>query len=140
MAWDGGYEQQRISENEYLVSFHGNSFTKYETVVDFALLRAAEIGEKLGYEYLSVEARGDRSRSIQVEGTTSSTTTGSGYKVGNAVSYTANTTTTPSTYTAFKPRMEVRVRYFVTKPEGRFLELHRVPDVLREIRAKHEIK
>jgi hypothetical protein len=44
MNWDGGYQQRQIADDQYVVGFRGNSFTHYQDVKDFALLRAADIG------------------------------------------------------------------------------------------------
>lgn len=137
MAWDGGYFHEKLSEDEYIVGFHGNSFTAYQIVSDYALLRAAEIGDKLGYQYFSIDAQTDKSRSIEYQGTSTSTTTGTAYPIGGTINYSGTTITTPSSYTEFKPRVHLRVKYFTNKPEGRFLELRNVAKEMAELKAKY---
>jgi len=49
-----GYSEQKISASSYQISFKGNESTSREQVNDFALLRAAEVTLKNGYQYLTV--------------------------------------------------------------------------------------
>ena len=39
----GGYYEERLAENNYLVRFSGNGFTDDETAFDFAFLRALRL-------------------------------------------------------------------------------------------------
>ena len=56
----GGYFEQRISDNNYLVSFRGNKFTSDEKAHSYALLKALEIGLELDYKYLLIQGAGSR--------------------------------------------------------------------------------
>lgn len=49
-----GYSESIISPASYQISFNGNEFTSRERVNDFALLRAAEVTLKNGFQYLTV--------------------------------------------------------------------------------------
>ncbi|HMM75700.1 MAG TPA: hypothetical protein PJ986_08330 [Gammaproteobacteria bacterium] len=52
---DQGYQEQRIEENRYRVTFTGNSVTTREAVENFMLLRIAELTLKLGYDYFVID-------------------------------------------------------------------------------------
>lgn len=52
---DQGYQEQRIEENRYRVSFTGNSVTTREAVENFMLLRIAELTLKQGYDYFVLD-------------------------------------------------------------------------------------
>lgn len=46
-----GYNEQRIEQNRYRVSFVGNSLTPRETVENYLLFRASELTLDSGYDY-----------------------------------------------------------------------------------------
>ena len=140
MSSDGGYYERKINENEYIVGYNGNSFTNYKDVADYAVLRAAEIGEKLGYKYFSIEGQRDASTTIVYPGDSTSRTTGTAYSYGNTTSYNATTNTTSGDVVAFKPRAELKIKYFTEKPTGRFLELYEVSEKLNQLKSAHKIK
>jgi hypothetical protein len=50
----GGFEETKISENSYRVSFRGNGYSSSHRAVDFNLLRSAELTVRDGYEYFIV--------------------------------------------------------------------------------------
>ncbi len=52
----GGYEDQRLSENTAIVTFHGNEFISSMDVEALALRRAAELTIESGYDYFFVES------------------------------------------------------------------------------------
>ena len=52
---DQGYQEQRIEENRYRVTFTGNSVTAREKVENFMLLRIAELTLKHGYDYFVLD-------------------------------------------------------------------------------------
>jgi hypothetical protein len=135
MNWDGGYQQRQIAGDEYIVTFMGNSFTHYPDVKDFALLRAAEIGEKLGFQYMAILSDADRSSMMLIGSGSSSYTTGSVY--GNAIS--ATTYTSSNTTPAFKPAVELAVKYFPEKPGRKYLEMYEIGNVKAELQNKHGI-
>ena len=49
-----GFNEQRIEDNRYRISFRGNSLTSRETVENFLLFRAAELTVQNGYDYFIV--------------------------------------------------------------------------------------
>lgn len=52
-----GYQDTKIEENRYRVSFAGDGATPPEIVEDFALLRAADIAVDNGFEWFRIVAR-----------------------------------------------------------------------------------
>lgn len=52
-----GYENQRIENNRWQVSFGGNSLTDRETVETYLLYRAAELTRQEGYDHFRVVRR-----------------------------------------------------------------------------------
>ena len=53
----GGYENIRIADNRYRVSFTGNSMTSRETVETYLLYRAAELTREQGYDWFEAVYR-----------------------------------------------------------------------------------
>lgn len=51
----GGFYHQKVAENAYIIGFKGNGFTDSQLANDFAKLRAAEIGAKLGFTHFVIE-------------------------------------------------------------------------------------
>lgn len=58
----GGYEENQVGDGVFEVSFYGNANTSEEKVGDFALLRAAELGQSMGYGYFTVVRRENRTK------------------------------------------------------------------------------
>lgn len=104
----GGYEHERLAEDQYIVSFRGNGFTSATRSRDFAMLRAAEIGLRLGYTYFVVDTVDDRGRA-------DSTASGPVYK----------------------PGVDLHVRYFDGMPDGRHLEIYQVEQLAAEVRDQY---
>lgn len=60
-----GFDQQKIENNRFSVSFSGNSLTERETVETYLLYRAAELAVANGYDYFTVaEAETDANRRV----------------------------------------------------------------------------
>jgi hypothetical protein len=53
----GGYSERTLPTGEYVVSFLGNGFTPTETIVDYALLRSAELTLAKSKKYFAVVNR-----------------------------------------------------------------------------------
>jgi hypothetical protein len=54
-ATDGyGFTEQRIEDNRFRITFHGNSVTPQPVVEDYMLYRAAEITRHNGYDYFEI--------------------------------------------------------------------------------------
>ena len=52
----GGYSETKLGENMYIVSFYGNSSTSVSQLLDFILLRSAEITLQKGHNYFATIA------------------------------------------------------------------------------------
>lgn len=54
-ARDGyGFTEQRIEDNRYRITFHGNSVTSQQVVEDYMLYRAAELTREKDYDYFEI--------------------------------------------------------------------------------------
>ena len=53
-AGDVGFSEQKLSENQYRVTFQGNAGTSRVRVEDYLLFRAAELTSEKGYDYFVV--------------------------------------------------------------------------------------
>jgi hypothetical protein len=135
----GGFEQRMIAEDVYVISFKGNGFTSAQRVKDFSMLRAAEIGRKLGFTHFVILGSEDQSRTEIISTGTTSNTTGSAYGTGNYATYSGTTTTHTNTMPVFKPGVEIGVKYFEGPPSGRFLEIFEVQEVWMRIREQYHL-
>lgn len=52
-----GYDDVRVADDAYLVSFAGSGYTSDEQALNYAMLRAAEVGLAHGFAFFSVELR-----------------------------------------------------------------------------------
>jgi hypothetical protein len=50
----GGYSEEKVSSDTYNISFDGNQYNKKERSFDYALLRAAEVGERNNFDYFAI--------------------------------------------------------------------------------------
>ncbi|MFV0140567.1 hypothetical protein OBJ95_05525 [Empedobacter falsenii] len=50
----GGYTEERVNNDMYIVTFDGNEYNKKGRTFDYALLRAAEIGQRNNFDYFAV--------------------------------------------------------------------------------------
>ena len=135
----GGYLQQKLAEDVYRITFRGNGFTDYKRANDFALLRAAEIGKKLGYSYLSVEGEEDYYRTTIVDTGSTSYSSGSAYGYGNSASYYGTTTTYNNQMPIIKPGVILVAKYFQGTPEGKHLEVHNIEEIICSMTTKYKL-
>lgn len=66
---DYGFAEQKIEDNRYRISFHGNSLTDRETVETYLLFRAAEVTLAEGYDHFVV-VEDQTERETRLVGTT----------------------------------------------------------------------
>ena len=135
----GGFYHTKVSDNAYIIGFSGNGFTEAKRANDFALLRAAEIGSKLGFTHFVVEGTLDKSKTEIIN--TGSTTNSSGnvYGYGNTASFNSTSTTTNNSMPVYKPGVEIGVLYSEGIPQGRHLEIYEIEKVISEIKSKYKI-
>lgn len=139
MGDTGGFYHQKVAENSYIIGFKGNGFTDSQRANDFAKLRAAEIGAKLGFTHFVIEGTLDKSRTQIVDMGSTTTTSGNVYGYGNSASFYGTSRTTSNTMPVFKPGVEIGVLYSEGVPEGRHLEVFVIQDVINELKAKYKI-
>ena len=132
MGATGGFSELQLSSDVYRVAFRGNGYTSPDRVIDFALLRAAELTLQQGARYFVVVNEGrDSSQQLIGGGYTSGTLTPTG---GGIYSFTSNTTppvlirrhsaemvirlvhdpSLPGVYSAELIRSQVRQKYAIT--------------------------
>lgn len=139
MRETGGFYHQKVEENAYIIGFKGNGFTDSQRANDFAKLRAAEIGAKLGFTHFVIEGTLDKSRTQMVNMGSTTTTSGNVYGYGNPASFYGTSRTTSNTMPVYKPGVEFGVLYSEGVPEGRHLEVLVIQDVINELKAKYKI-
>lgn len=131
----GGFEEQQIGKDSFVVSASGNAYTAMETVKIYALRRSAELTIQNGYTHFSiVDGNEETSTSVITDpGRYSSTTYGSAYGYGGTAYGSATTygTYTPGYSTTYhKPRTSITIKMF-NNPEAGTPRLHDAADVLR---------
>lgn len=136
MGSEGGYEEQMVRENAYVVTFSGNAFTDKERTRDFAMYRAAQIGQRLKFTHFVVMGESDLSRTENVYTGSTSTTNTAVY--GNSA--TSTTSSLPGVIPMYKPGTTISALYFEGVPEGRYLRVYEVDSVLKELGTKYKLK
>ncbi len=92
MGLAGGYDEMKLGQDLYQVTFKGNGFTGSEAVQKHFLRRCAEIAIEKGFEYFAlINQEAEASRSSL--GSTYNGTVTQNYYGGYNYSGTANTTT-----------------------------------------------
>jgi hypothetical protein len=135
---DGGYTQSKTGPNSYLVGFTGNPSTPYPRAYDFALLRAAQIGQQLSYSWFVVEGQADNSQRQVLQGPTTSQTFGT--TVGPyGGTFIGTTTTFPNQQTEFRPGVQLTVTYYNDQPTGHFLanSVFNIAETIPSLQAKY---
>lgn len=120
-GFTGGFSESRLDETVYRVSYQGNAYTSLEKASDFAMMRAAELTVRAGYDWFAV-----MDSSNQTSQTTYTTpkyyqTQGSAYVSGNNINI--NTTTREyggQQYVITKPGQSIIVKMFEDKPQNIF--------------------
>jgi hypothetical protein len=124
----GGYYRQRIDKNTFIVGFKANGFTDYDRAHAFALLRAAQIGNYLGYKYFIIDGLRDKSRTDNSDALV--TGIGSdGFFSGIASSLKTS-----------KPGVVLKVRYLKNKPQHRVIEFYRILSEITRVVNKYNLK
>lgn len=92
----GGYRDLQLAPDVFRVAFYGNSSTSQERVIDFALLRAAELASQHGAKYFLVLKDSVGSMTSQPLPTTTTITpiSGGGYNVSTNPPLTVTTHST----------------------------------------------
>ena len=131
----GGYNETRLDENVFTVTFRGNGYTSTQRAENFALLRAAECSLENGYKYFVIFKSNTQISNSTFTTPTRSTTTQNDTRVisgsiisknpsnvieGSVIkrnpSYTT-VTTGGQTFTTKKPVVTLAFICFAEKPE-----------------------
>ena len=110
-----GYLDTQLAENRWQVIYRGNPATDRMKVIDFTLLRAAELTISHGYKYFVISAAVNASRTnvFVVPGSSSSTTTATGTCTGAATIHCSGTAVTthrevpPTVYRLVEPALGI---------------------------------
>jgi hypothetical protein len=124
----GGYYRQRINKNTFIVGFKANGFTHYDRAHDFALLRAAQIGNYLGYKYFIVDGLSDRTKTNDSDALVTGVGNG-GFFSGIASSLETK-----------KPGLALKVHYLKNKPQHRVIELYWISSEIDRVVNKYDLK
>ncbi len=133
----GGYYEKRISEDQYVILYKGNGYSSFDVIKDYAFLRSAEIGQKIGYKYFVIINISDVSKTESYLHQTpiSSTATNESWG-GVSVSTTGGET---YTQTIWKPRVQLEVKYFSSIPTEKYLELYNVDEIVEKMTEKYNL-
>ncbi|MDD5081439.1 MAG: hypothetical protein PHC58_05570 [Candidatus Omnitrophica bacterium] len=117
----GGYQDMKIQDDIYKVSFRGNAFCGSERVADFALLRCAEVTLDNGYNYFIIldEKMTNKTGSYTTPVTAQSYGTANVYGGSNYATGSYSGTTYYSggqTYHYNKPLTAYAIKCFQEKP------------------------
>lgn len=58
----GGFSETQLHHSAWFVNFYGNAYTSDERVLDFLLLRSAELTLRNGFRYFIIASQEDRTR------------------------------------------------------------------------------
>jgi hypothetical protein len=118
-GYTGGYDETRLGEDMYRVSFNGNGYTGSNRAVDFSLLRCAELTLQSGYRYFVVLSNKSLTSTETYTSAESSQTTFQADSYGNHISGTGKTTTSGGeTFQITKPGRSNTIRLYQEKPDG----------------------
>ncbi|HEX7028873.1 MAG TPA: hypothetical protein VF268_16655 [Gammaproteobacteria bacterium] len=53
-SWTGGYTDEKVDEDTYIISFYGNGYASEERVWNFWIYRCAELTTLKGYDYFAL--------------------------------------------------------------------------------------
>lgn len=112
----GGYEELRLGENLYSVTFSGNGYTRKKRAVDFCLLRCAEITKENEFKYFTIVSQNNDVTNTSFTSPSSSVTTGSVNSYGQVNAYTTNYG--GQTYNFSKPSASNTIALHKDKPSG----------------------
>ena len=102
MSLLGGYNDIRLGNGYYSVTFIGNRYTSKARSQELALLRACELAFADGYKKFELIGANTEIRNDTIVTPGYSTTRGSGYLTSSGYNYSSNTITTPPMEIAFQ--------------------------------------
>jgi hypothetical protein len=135
-----GYYDKRLSDDKFIVGYKGHTMTTSDIVNDYAIMRAAEIGSTLGFQYFAVIGKEDKTKTVVTDYGTTTTTEGKARDKGDKIKYKDKTYTSKNQIRDTYPIIELTVQYFSRKPQKKYLRLYPVSGTYEKIQAKHAEK
>jgi hypothetical protein len=83
---EGGFEETRLQERIFRVSFRGNRYTAETDVIDFLFLRSAELTRQNGFSHFAVQQDFGRTQ-VDLVGTGPRTSVGLGFGMSSRHSF-----------------------------------------------------
>lgn len=135
----GGYDETQLAPDMFSVTFSGNDSTEMQRVVDFALLRSAEIALEQGYPYFEVvgSRQWTETNTLSTPGVSSSAGTYAGSGNTGAGSY-ASSSVGGTTMTENEPRASNVIRLLKAKGDARELA-YEAQFLAKALREKYNI-
>lgn len=115
----GGYDEVKLDDNVYQVTFRGNNYTSTERAIDFTLLRSAEITLEQGMSHFAIIESSAREKQSLT------------YNPGSL-------NVSPSYGVSSKPRTSNTIMVFPMKPTEFFS--YSAQQVVESMKAKYGIK
>lgn len=120
-GFGGGYSETLMGADTYIVTFKGNGFTSYETVIKYALRRASELTLENGYKYFSVNSSIDHSKQIAYSNTSENASGQANvYGYTNLVQGQYKGSSSRSSFSEIitKPRISIGIKCYHEKPKN----------------------
>ncbi len=145
IGYMGGYDDIRLQDDVYKISFKSNAYTGFEKTRDYALLRCAEVALNNDYDYFVIFDNKEEAKQHTYTTPVTSHTTGTVNAFGNSQFLQGNyqgTTyyTGGQTYNLVNPRVYYIIRCFKEKPEDAQIMVFDANQIAKAIREQYEIK
>ncbi len=113
----GGYEDLKLTDDTYMVTFKGNGYTSQDRAFKYALRRCAELSKENGYNYFTVlnssSALYQRQYITPIESQTNTTYSSSVYgNYGYANSNSTTTYTGGNVHIIAKPYVSITIKMY----------------------------
>jgi hypothetical protein len=143
---DSGYSDWQLAANKWQVVYRGNPLTDPHKVVDFTLLRAAELTASNGFRHFVIKGLSDGTRSSThvIPGYGEASTTVAATCVGGpAVTCTGVGTSSysyvpPTVYEVVRPGLEIQIEAFLEAPAN--ADSFDAQLLRKNLKAKYELE
>lgn len=139
VGFSGGYDELKIADNLYKVSFSGNGYTSGKRVEDFAMLRSAELTIQNGFKYF-IFLDGETEYMSQTQVSPVYTDTNATINTyGNSAQLNARSTTHGGNVnTITKAKRENTVMMFNERPDG--ILVYEAKSIWEQLSQRYDIK
>jgi hypothetical protein len=135
----GGFKDTQLAPDQFVVLFTGNEHTPPERVLDFALLRSAELVLQNGLTHFVILESANQSRSSTYVAPGTSHTTGTVQATGNFATYSSTTTSTPAqVYNTYEPGLGLMIRGYSYQPDQ--ANSFDAAFIVKTMKAKYKLK